>query len=51
MDMVIADMRDEFAVKLVPDFYALAFENKNIRFQADALIHRQTKSTGIMAVK
>ena len=31
-DMVIADMRDPFAVKLTPDFYSLAFENKNIRF-------------------
>lgn len=31
-DMVIADMRDEFASRLVSDFYTLAFENKNIRF-------------------
>ncbi len=31
-DMVIADMRDTFATKLLPDFYTLAFENKNIRF-------------------
>ena len=31
-DMVIADMRDDFAARLVTDFYTLAFENKNIRF-------------------
>lgn len=31
-DMVIADMRDEFASQLIPDFYALAFHDKNIRF-------------------
>jgi lipopolysaccharide/colanic/teichoic acid biosynthesis glycosyltransferase len=31
-DMVIADMRDEFAVRLAPDFYHFAFEDRNIRF-------------------
>ncbi len=31
-DMVIADMRDEFAVRLSPDFYHFAFEDRNIRF-------------------
>lgn len=31
-DMIIADMRDEFATHLVPDFYALAFEDRNVRF-------------------
>ncbi len=31
-DMLIADMRDEFAAKLSNDFYTLAFEHKNIRF-------------------
>lgn len=32
MDMVIADMRDEYASRLTGDFYTLAFERKNIRF-------------------
>lgn len=32
MDLVIADMRDEYASRLVRDFYMLAFEYKNIRF-------------------
>lgn len=31
-DMVIADMRDEFASRLVSDFYALVFVDTNIRF-------------------
>jgi lipopolysaccharide/colanic/teichoic acid biosynthesis glycosyltransferase len=31
-DMVIADMRDAFSMRLVNDFYTLAFEYKNIRF-------------------
>lgn len=31
-DMVIADMRDEFASRLVSDFYSLAFGDTNIRF-------------------
>jgi exopolysaccharide biosynthesis polyprenyl glycosylphosphotransferase len=31
-DMIIADMRDEYAERLVPDFYALAFGDENIRF-------------------
>ena len=31
-DMVIADMRDPFAVRLVNDFYALAFGDMNVRF-------------------
>ena len=31
-DMVIADMRDVYAQRLVNDFYTLAFEHKNIRF-------------------
>lgn len=31
-DMVIADMRDEFALRLAPDFYHFAFEDRNIRF-------------------
>jgi hypothetical protein len=31
-DMVVADMRDEFAQKLAPDFYHFAFEDRNIRF-------------------
>ncbi len=31
-DMVIADMRDDFASRLVSDFYSLAFVDTNIRF-------------------
>lgn len=31
-DMVIADMRDAYAARLVTDFYHLAFEDRNIRF-------------------
>lgn len=31
-DMIIADMRDEFAKRLTREFYTLAFENSNIRF-------------------
>jgi exopolysaccharide biosynthesis polyprenyl glycosylphosphotransferase len=31
-DMVIADMRDSFASRLVSDFYSLAFSDTNIRF-------------------
>ncbi len=31
-DMVIADMRDEYASRMVSDFFKLAFENQNIRF-------------------
>lgn len=31
-DMVIADMRDEFATRLTKDFYSLAFGDQNIRF-------------------
>ena len=31
-DMVVADMRDEFAQRLAPDFYHYAFEDRNIRF-------------------
>ncbi len=31
-DMVIADMRDEFASRLVSDLYTLAFGDKNVRF-------------------
>jgi len=31
-DMVIADMRDEFATRLIGDFYQLAFGDMNIRF-------------------
>jgi lipopolysaccharide/colanic/teichoic acid biosynthesis glycosyltransferase len=31
-DMVIADMRDDFAARLVPEFYRLAFTDRNIRF-------------------
>lgn len=31
-DMVIADMRDEYAARLVTDFYHYAFEDRNIRF-------------------
>lgn len=31
-DMVIADMRDEYAALLVTDFYHFAFEDRNIRF-------------------
>jgi lipopolysaccharide/colanic/teichoic acid biosynthesis glycosyltransferase len=30
--MVIADMRDEFASRLVKDFYTLAFDHRNISF-------------------
>jgi lipopolysaccharide/colanic/teichoic acid biosynthesis glycosyltransferase len=30
--MIIADMRDAFAAQLVADFYALAFEDRNVRF-------------------
>jgi len=31
-DMIIADMRDEYAQKLVSDFYTFVFSDKNIRF-------------------
>lgn len=31
-DMVIADMRDEYASRLIGDFYTLAFGNQNVRF-------------------
>jgi exopolysaccharide biosynthesis polyprenyl glycosylphosphotransferase len=31
-DMVIADMRDEYASQLITDFYHFAFEDRNIRF-------------------
>lgn len=31
-DLLIADMRDPFALKLVNDFYALAFGDSNVRF-------------------
>lgn len=31
-DMIIADMRDEHILRLVPDFYSLVFGDKNIRF-------------------
>jgi lipopolysaccharide/colanic/teichoic acid biosynthesis glycosyltransferase len=31
-DMVVADMRDEYAQRLAPDFYHFAFEDRNIRF-------------------
>ncbi len=31
-DMVIADMRDEYAARLITDFYHFAFEDRNIRF-------------------
>lgn len=31
-EMVIADMRDEFAIRLVGDFYSMAFGDSNIRF-------------------
>lgn len=31
-DMVVADMRDSFAVRLSQDFYRFAFEDRNIRF-------------------
>jgi lipopolysaccharide/colanic/teichoic acid biosynthesis glycosyltransferase len=31
-DMVIADMRDPYAARLVGDFYTLVFTDKNIRF-------------------
>ncbi len=31
-DMIIADMRDEYASRLVRDFYALSFQHRNIRF-------------------
>lgn len=31
-DMVIADMRDDFAIRLTKDFYTLAFHDRNIRF-------------------
>ncbi len=31
-EMIIADMRDEYASKLVRDFYILAFEDRDIRF-------------------
>lgn len=32
VDMVIADMREEYPKRLVRDFYTLAFENTSIRF-------------------
>ncbi len=31
-DMVIADMRDEYATRLIKDFYMLAFGDENVRF-------------------
>lgn len=31
-DIVVADMRDPFATRLVTDFYTLAFSDKNIQF-------------------
>lgn len=31
-DIVIADMRDSFAVQLIPDFYRLAFDNTGVTF-------------------
>lgn len=31
-EMIIADMRDEFASRLARDFYVLAFEDRNVRF-------------------
>jgi exopolysaccharide biosynthesis polyprenyl glycosylphosphotransferase len=31
-DMIIADMRDEYASRLVRDFYTLSFQNRNVRF-------------------
>jgi len=31
-DMVVADMRDEFALRLAPELYHYAFEDGNIRF-------------------
>ena len=31
-DMIIADMRDEYATRLVRDFYTLSFQDRNIRF-------------------
>lgn len=31
-DMVIADMREEYAIRLAPEFYHFVFEDKNIRF-------------------
>ncbi len=40
-DMVIADMRDEFAKRLTRDFYSLAFENTNIRFFNLSAIYEQ----------
>lgn len=45
VDMVIADMRDEYASRMVNDLYTFAFEHKNIRFynlpvMYEALHHR-----------
>jgi lipopolysaccharide/colanic/teichoic acid biosynthesis glycosyltransferase len=31
-DIVVADMRDEYAVRLAPDLYHFAFEDRNVRF-------------------
>ncbi len=31
-DMVIADLRDPYATQLIPEFYRLSFEDRNIRF-------------------
>ncbi len=40
-DMIIADMRDPFAQQLVPDFYALAFADQNIRFFNLPVVYEQ----------
>lgn len=40
-DMIIADMRDPYAERLVPDFFAFAFNDRNIRFFNLATIYEQ----------
>lgn len=40
-DIVIADMRDAFATKLVPDFYTLAFVNSGIKFLSLPTVYEQ----------
>ena len=40
-DLVIADMRDEYATRLTPDFYTLAFGNAGIKFLNLPTIYEQ----------
>lgn len=40
-DMIIADMRDPYVERLVPDLYSLAFEGLNVRFFNLSTIYEQ----------